>query len=202
MVHSLFWPFSNQEIILSMNFDGGRVKIEVRGTLFCVFARKFYRLYRAYILKGVISAFFQSNLCFAYLNSRLIRPNQLETTFTGKKSTGECLKYNIFEFVFRIFFRGSMVLEVTWQKAGGQSGFKLQLSLVFFLLLFFFSFFYLFVSYVFLLFFLFLNPLVCFPFIPTAGALSDLHEVCDKHISELLGMIRCNKNNKIFMYRA
>ena len=41
-----------------MNFDGGRVKIEVRGTLFCVFARKFYRLYRAYILKGVSSAFF------------------------------------------------------------------------------------------------------------------------------------------------
>ena len=142
MVHSLFWPFSNQEIILSMNFDGGRVKIEVRGTLFCVFAGKFYRLYRAYILKGddicLSSAFFQSKLCFAYLNSRLIRPNQLETTFTGKKYTGECLKYNIFEFVFRIFFRGSMVLEVTWQKAGGQSGFKLQLSLVFFLLLFLF----------------------------------------------------------------
>ena len=66
----------------------------------------------------------------------------------------------------------------------------------------FFSFFYLLVSYVFLLFFLFFNPLVCFPFIPTAGALSDLHEVCDKHISELLGMIRCNQNNKIFMYRV
>ena len=97
MLHSLFWPFSNQEIILSMNFDGGRVKIEVRGTLFCVFAGKFYLLYRAYILKGddicLSSAFFQSKLCFAYLNSRLIRPNQLETTFTGKKSTGECLKY-------------------------------------------------------------------------------------------------------------
>ena len=44
-------------------------------------------------------SFFQSKLCFAYL--RLIRPNQLETTFTGKKSTGGCLKYNIFEFVFR-----------------------------------------------------------------------------------------------------
>ena len=83
-------------------------------------------------------SFFQSKLCFAYLNSCLIRRNQLETTFTGKKSTGECLKYNIFEFVFRIFFRSSMVLEVTWQKAGGQSGFKLQLSLVFFLLLFLF----------------------------------------------------------------
>ena len=41
-----------------------------------------------------------------------------------------------------------MVLEGTWQKAGGQSGFKLQLSLVFF-------------------------PVV---------------------VSELLGMIRCNKN--------
>ena len=38
-----------------------------------------------------------------------------------------------------------------------------------------------------------------FSIIATAGALSELHEVCDKHISELLGMIRCNKNNKIFM---
>ena len=42
--------------------------------------------------------------------------------------------------------------------------------------------------------FLFFNLLVCFPFIPTAGALSELHEVCDKRISELLGMIRCNRN--------
>jgi len=91
-----------------MNFDGGRVKIEVRETLFCVFAGKFYRLYRAYILKGD-DVCLSSGFFFAYLNSRLIRPNQLETTFTGKKSTGECLKYNIFEFVFRIFFRGSMV---------------------------------------------------------------------------------------------
>ena len=65
MVHSLFWPFSNQEIILSMNFDGGRVKSEVRGTLFYVFAGKFYRLYRAYILKGddicLSLAFFNQN---------------------------------------------------------------------------------------------------------------------------------------------
>ena len=173
-----------------MNFDGGRVKIEVRETLFCVFAGKFYRLYRAYILKGddispdicLSSAFFQSKVCFAYLNSRLIRPNELETTFTGKKSTGECLKYNIFEFFFRTFFRGSMVLEVTWQKAGGQSGFKLQLSLVFFLLLFLFFPFLSLGIICFPSFFLFFNPLVCFPFIPTAGALSELHEVCDKHI--------------------
>ena len=60
-----------------------------------------------------------------------------------------------------------------------QSGFKLKLSLVF-SCLFLFSFFF--------------NLLVCFPFIPTAGTLSELHEVCDKRISELLGMIRCNKN--------
>ena len=44
-----------------------------------------------------------------------------------------------------------------------QSGLKLQLSLVFFLLL--------------VLFFLFFYLLVCFPFIPTAGALSELHQV-------------------------
>ena len=34
-----------------MNFDGERVKIEVRETLFCVFAGKFHRLCRAYILE-------------------------------------------------------------------------------------------------------------------------------------------------------
>ena len=41
----------------------------------------------------------------------------------------------------------------------------------------------------------------CFPFTPTVGALSELHEVCDKRISELLGMIRCNKinNKKIYV---
>ena len=48
-----------------MNFDGGRVKIEVRGTLFCVFAGKFYLLYRACILKGddicLSLAFFNQN---------------------------------------------------------------------------------------------------------------------------------------------
>ena len=66
-----------------------------------------------------------------------------------------------------------------------QSGFKLQLSLVFFLFVSLFPFF---------------DLLVCFPFNPTASALSELHEVCDKRISELLGMIRLIKiNNKIFM---
>ena len=34
-----------------MNFEGGRVKIEVRGTLLNVFAGKFHRLCRAYILQ-------------------------------------------------------------------------------------------------------------------------------------------------------
>ena len=53
-----------------------------------------------------------------------------------------------------------------------QSGFKLKLSLLFFL----------FVS----LFLFFFNLLVCFPFIPTAGALSELHEVCDKRIFRVI----------------
>ena len=53
-----------------MNFDGGRVKIEVRETLFCAFAGKFYRLCRTYILKDddicLSSAFFPIKLlrCF------------------------------------------------------------------------------------------------------------------------------------------
>ena len=76
-----------------------------------------------------------------------------------------------------------------------QSGFKLQLSLVFFPVVV--SFFRFFISWYHMFSFLFspfFNLLVCFPFILTVGALSELHEVCDKRISELLGMIRCNKN--------
>ena len=135
------------------------------------FSGKFYRLYRTYILKGddicLSSDFFQSKLCFAYLNSRLIRPNQLETTFTDEKSTGECLKYNIFEYIFPIFFRGSMVLEVTWQKAGGQSGFKLQLSLVFYpVVVSFFPFFISWYHMFSFVFSFFLIPWYVFPLLP------------------------------------
>ena len=79
-------------------------------------------------------------------------------------------------------------------ESGRQSGFKLQLSLVFFpVVVSFFPFLSLGIT-CFPSFFPFFNLLVCFPFIPTVGALSELHEVCDKRISELLGMIRCNKN--------
>ena len=61
-----------------------------------------------------------------------------------------------------------MVWEIRWQKAGGQSGFKLQLSLVFFpVVVSFFPFFYLLVSHVFLLFFfLFLISWYVFPLFP------------------------------------
>ena len=49
---------------------------------------------------------------------------------------------------------------------------------------------------------LFLISWYVFPLFWLLALLSELHEVCDKRISELLGMIRCNKiNNKIFMYR-
>ena len=88
--HSAFvflWPFSKQEIILPMNFDGGRVKIEVRETLFCVFAGKFHRPCRAYILqRRWLQLFSNQNSAYKWkipLNSRLIRLDQHETTFTG-----------------------------------------------------------------------------------------------------------------------
>ena len=68
MVHLLFWLFFNQEMILPMNFDGGRVKIEVRETLFCVFAGKFHRLCRAYILQRLWVQLF-SNQDSAYLEN-------------------------------------------------------------------------------------------------------------------------------------
>ena len=87
MVHLLFTPFCNQEMILPMNFEGGRVKIEVRGTLLNVFAGKFHRLCRAYILQRLwVQLFLIKTLliCKISLNSRLIRLDQHETTFTGK----------------------------------------------------------------------------------------------------------------------
>ena len=88
-----------------------------------------------------------------------------------------------------------MALEVTWQKAVGQSGVQASTEPSFFPVVV--SFFPFFISWyhIFSFFFSpFFNLLVCFPFILTVGALSELHEVCDKRISELLGMIRCNKN--------
>ena len=68
MVHFLFWPFSNQEMILPMNFDCGRLKIEVRETLFSVFAGKFNRSCRAYILQKRWVELF-SNQNSAYLEN-------------------------------------------------------------------------------------------------------------------------------------
>ena len=71
-----------------MNFDGGRVKIEVRETLFCVFAGKFYRLCRAYILQRLWVQLF-SNQDSAYLENFFeftfeYAVDQHEKTFTGK----------------------------------------------------------------------------------------------------------------------
>ena len=51
-----------------MNFDRGRVKIEVRETLFCVFAGKCHRLCRAYILPRLLVQHF-SHQDSAYLEN-------------------------------------------------------------------------------------------------------------------------------------
>ena len=61
-----------------------------------------------------------------------------------------------------------------------QSGLKLQLSLVFFLLL--------------VLFFLFFISWYVFPLFLLLALYLSFIRFCDKRISELLGMIRCNKN--------
>ena len=107
--HSAFvflWPFSKQEIILPMNFDGGRVKIEVRETLFCVFAGKFHRPCRAYILqRRWLQLFSNQNSAYKWkipLNSRLIRLDQHETTFTGKNPRRNTLN-TIFFAKFSVF---------------------------------------------------------------------------------------------------
>ena len=70
-----------------MNFDGGRVKIEVRETLFCVFAGKFHRPVGPIFFKGDDVSFFPIKILLIWkipLNSRSIRLDQHETTFTGK----------------------------------------------------------------------------------------------------------------------
>ena len=107
--HSAFvflWPFSKQEIILPMNFDGGRVKIEVRETLFCVFAGKLHRPCRAYILqRRWLQLFSNQNSAYKWkipLNSRLIRLDQHETTFTGKNPRRNTLN-TIFFAKFSVF---------------------------------------------------------------------------------------------------
>ena len=69
-------------------------------------------------------SFFSNHNPAVSFNSRLIRVNQLETALTGKKSTGECPKYFIFKSVFRIFFRGSMVCEITWHAGSSGSSFN------------------------------------------------------------------------------
>ena len=70
-----------------MNFDGGRVKIEVRETLFCVFVGTFHRPVGPIFFKGDDFSFFPIRILLIWnipLNSRLIRLDQHETTFTGR----------------------------------------------------------------------------------------------------------------------
>ena len=103
--------FSNQEMILSMNFDGGREKIEVRETLFCVLAGKFHRLCRAYILQRLWVQLF-SNQDSAYLGNffefTFKTPRPAWNDVYRQKSTGECFKYYIISRICCIFLRGSV----------------------------------------------------------------------------------------------
>ena len=148
-----------------MNFNGGRVKIEVRETLFCVFAGKCHRLCRAYILPRLWVQHF-SHQDSAYLE------NFFEFTFNTprpawkdvyrQKSTGECFKYYIISRICCIFLRGSKVWKITWRAGSPGSNFNWT---KFFFRLFLFVWFLLFSS----LGMFFLNS--------TAGPSFELHEV-------------------------
>ena len=156
-----------------MNFDGGRVKIEVRETLFCVFAGNFHRLCRAYILQRLWVQLF-SNQDPAYLE------NFFEFTFNTprpawndvywQKSTRECFKYYIISRICCIFLRGSMVWKITWRAGSPGSSFNSTY--------FFFGCFCLFVFCFFLL-------LVCFSLILLLALRLSFTRCCDIRISEL-----------------
>ena len=88
-----------------MNFDGGRVKIEVRETLFCVFVGTFHRPVGPIFFKGDDFSFFPIRILLIWnipLNSRLIRLDQHETTFTGKNPRRNTLNI-IFFAQFSVF---------------------------------------------------------------------------------------------------
>ena len=161
-----------------MNFDGGRGKIEVRETLFCVLAGKFHRPVGPIFFKGDDFSFFPIKILLIWkipLNSRLIRLDQHETTFTGKNPRRNTLNIIFFAQFSCVFYRGSMVWKITWLAGSPGSSFWLSLILFGCFCLFVFCFFLL---------------LVCFPLIPLLALRLSFTRFCDTRFSELLGMIQ------------
>ena len=167
-----------------MNFDGGRVKIEVRETLFCVFAGTFHRPVGPIFFKGDDFSFFPIRILlmeysfeFTFNTPRpawndFYRENAKEGK---KKKTPRRNTLNIIFFAqFSVF---SAVAQWSERLLGLQVVRVQGSTKPHFIWLF------LFVCFCFFLL------LVCFPLIPLLALRLSFTRFCDTRFSELLGMI-------------
>ena len=114
-----------------MNFDGRRVKIEVREHLFCVFAASFICSVGHTFFKGDdmhLSSAFSSNQNPAHVLAMEKSLNSHNYTdrldlYDGyrQSSTEISFKYNIFETFHRVFFHGSVVYKAIWRPGNPSS---------------------------------------------------------------------------------
>ena len=135
-----------------MNFDGRRVKIEVREHLFCVFAASFICSVGHTFFKGDdmhLSSAFSSNQNPAHVLEKSLNSHNYTDRldlYDGyrQSSTEISFKYNIFETFHRVFFHGSVVYKAIWRPGNPSSicHFFSFLFFSFFLFLFLFLFFF------------------------------------------------------------
>ena len=111
-----------------MNFDGRRVKVEVRENLFCVFAASFIGSVGHTFFKGDdmrLSSAFSSNQNPAHfleksLNSRNYTARLDSYGGYRQSSTEISFKYNILK-RSTVFFHGSGVYKATWRPGSPSS---------------------------------------------------------------------------------
>ena len=150
-VHVCLRPFFRSSLLLAMNFDGRRVKIEVREHLFCVFAASFICSVGHTFFKGDdmhLSSAFSSNQNPAHVLEKSLNSHNYTDRldlYDGyrQSSTEISFKYNIFETFHRVFFHGSVVYKAIWRPGNPSSicHFFSFLFFSFFLFLFLFFFF-------------------------------------------------------------
>ena len=144
----VYGHFSVQVMLLAMNFDGRRVKIEVREHLFCVFAASFICSVAHTFFKGDdmhLSSAFSSNQNPAHVLEKSLNSHNYTDRldlYDGyrQSSTEISFQYNIFETFHRVFFHGSVVYKAIWRPGNPNSICHFFSFLSFFF--FFFSFFF------------------------------------------------------------
>ena len=125
----VYGHFSVQVMLLAMNFDGRRVKIEVREHLFCVFAASFICSVGHTFFKGDdmhLSSAFSSNQNPAHVLEKSLNSHNYTDRldlYDGyrQSSTEISFKYNIFETFHRVFFHGSVVYKAIWRPGNPSS---------------------------------------------------------------------------------